>query len=78
MLLWLDHRVDIPRDRYAGSSLIALPLVLVATMSGAALAATTGMAAGAILLGTAAAGFHDLATGRPNPLGMPHRPSLSA
>ncbi len=30
-------------------------------MSGSALAVTTGIAAGVILLGTAAAGFHDLA-----------------
>jgi len=60
LLLWLDHRVDIPRDRYAGWVLIAGPVVLVAVMSGTALAATTGLAAGAILLGTATAGFHDL------------------
>ena len=30
-------------------------------MSGSALAVTTGLAAGVVLLGTAAAGFHDLA-----------------
>jgi hypothetical protein len=37
-------------------------------MSGSALAVTTGLAAGVVLLGTAAAGFHDLAglcPGRP-------------
>jgi len=31
-------------------------------MSGSALAATTGLGAGVLLLGTAMAGFHDLAT----------------
>ena len=35
------------------------------TMSGSALAVTTGLAAGILLLGTAAAGFHDLAGLRP-------------
>ena len=39
--------------------------ILAATMSGSALAVTTGIAAGVILLGTAAAGFHDLAGLRP-------------
>ena len=34
-------------------------------MSGTALAVTTGIAAGLVLLGTAAAGFHDLAGLRP-------------
>ncbi len=34
-------------------------------MSGSALAVTTGIAAGVVLLGTAAAGFHDLAGLRP-------------
>ena len=34
-------------------------------MSGSALAETTGIAAGVLLLGTAAAGFHDLAGIRP-------------
>jgi hypothetical protein len=37
-------------------------LVLVALLSGTALAATTGIAAGALLLVTATAGFHDLAS----------------
>ena len=60
LLLWLDHRVEIPRYRPAGWVLIVGPLLLAATMSGSALAATTGIAAGALLLSTAAAGFHDL------------------
>ena len=38
-------------------------------MSGSALAVTTGIAAGVVLLGTAAAGFHDLAGIRPRPPG---------
>jgi hypothetical protein len=61
LLLWLDHLVRIPRYRPVGWALIAGPVVLVATMSGSALAVTTGIAAGVVLLGTAAAGFHDLA-----------------
>ena len=64
LLLWLDHRVDVPRYRLAGWVLIVGPLLLVAFMSGTALAATTGIAAGAILLGIASAGFHDLSRTR--------------
>jgi hypothetical protein len=64
LLLWLDHRVDIPRYRPIGLVLTAGPLVLVATMSGTPLVATTGIGAGVLLLGTAAAGFHDLAAVR--------------
>jgi hypothetical protein len=62
LLLWLDHLVHIRRYRVIGWALTAGPVVLVATMSGSSLAVTTGLAAGVILLGTAAAGFHDLAT----------------
>src|SRR5277367_3928680 len=70
LLLWLDHLVYIPRYRMVGWALTAGPVILVATMSGSALAVTTGIAAGVVLLGTAAAGFHDLAglrTARPIP-----------
>ena len=65
LLLYLDHLVNIPRYRPVGWALIAGPVILVATMSGTALAVTTGIAAGLVLLGTAAAGFHDLAGLRP-------------
>jgi hypothetical protein len=68
LLLYLDHLVDIPRYRPVGWALTAGPVILVATMSGSALAITTGIAAGILLLGTATAGFHDLAgiqTARP-------------
>jgi mannose-6-phosphate isomerase-like protein (cupin superfamily) len=65
LLLWLDHLVHIPRYRPVGWALTAGPVILVATMSGSALAVTTGIAAGAVLLGTAAAGFRDLAHLRP-------------
>jgi hypothetical protein len=61
LLLWLDHVVHIPRLLPVGWVLTVIPLVLVAVMSGSALAATTGLGAGVLLLGTAAAGFHDLA-----------------
>jgi hypothetical protein len=64
LLLWLDHLVDIPRYRPVGWTLTIGPFVLVAAISGSALAATTGLAAGVLLLGTAAAGFHDLGVGR--------------
>jgi hypothetical protein len=64
LLLWLDHRVDIPRDRVVGWILIIGPVLLAVTLSGTALVVTTGIAAGALLLGTAVAGFHDLATWR--------------
>ena len=66
LLLWLDHLVHIPRYRPVGWALTIGPVILVATMSGPALTATTGLAAGVLLLGTAAAGFHDLAGLRPH------------
>ena len=65
LLLWLDHLVHIPRYRPVGWALTIGPFILVATMSGTALVATTGLVAGVLLLGTAAAGFHDLADLRP-------------
>ena len=61
LLLWLDHVVVIPRLRLVGWVLTVGPVVLVATLSGPALAITTGIAAGVLLLGTALAGFRDLA-----------------
>ena len=61
LLLWLDHVVHIPRYRPVGWALTIGPFILVATLSGTTLAAATGLAAGALLLGTATAGFHDLA-----------------
>ncbi len=64
LLLWLDHVVDIPRLRPVGWALTIGPFILVMTISGSALAATTGLAAGALLLGTATAGFHDLSAMR--------------
>ena len=60
LLLWLDYRVHIPRYRPVGWTLTIGPFLLAATLSGSTLAAATGLAAGALLLGTAA-GFHDLA-----------------
>jgi hypothetical protein len=65
LLLWLDHVAGIPRLRAVGWVMIAGPVILAATMSGPALAVTTGIAAGLLLLGTAAAGFHDLAGVQP-------------
>ena len=61
LLLWLDHRVHVPRYRPVGWALTVGPVILVATLSGTPLVATTGIAAGILLLGTAFAGFRDLA-----------------
>jgi hypothetical protein len=61
LLLWLDYRVNVPRYRPVGWVLTIGPVILVATMSGTPLIATTGIAAGLLLLDTAFAGFHDLA-----------------
>lgn len=61
LLLYLDHRVHIPRYRPVGWLLTIGPVILVATMSGTPLIATTGIASGVLLLGAATAGFHDLA-----------------
>jgi hypothetical protein len=61
LLLYLDHLVQIPRYRPVGWALTVGPVILVAILSGTALIATTGITAGLLLLGTAVAGFHDLA-----------------
>jgi hypothetical protein len=60
LLLWLDHRLALPRYRPIGWTLTIGPLLLVAALTGTALAAVTGIGAGALLLATAATGFHDL------------------
>jgi hypothetical protein len=67
LLLWLDHRLGVPRYRPVGWVLTVGPLVLIATLSGTALVATTGIVAGLLLLGTALAGFHDLASAERRP-----------
>jgi hypothetical protein len=61
LLLYLDRLVGIPRYRAVGWALTIGPVILVATMSGTPLIATTGIAAGLLLLGTSVAGFRDLA-----------------
>jgi hypothetical protein len=61
LLLWLDHLVRIPRYRLVGWALIGGPLLLAVALDGTALTASTGITAGALLLATAATGFHDLA-----------------
>jgi hypothetical protein len=60
-LLWLDHLVDVPRYRPVGWGLVAGPVLLVTALDGAVLAASTALAAGLVLLVTAAAGFHEVA-----------------
>jgi hypothetical protein len=64
LLLYLDRLVNIPRYRPVGWALTVGPVMLVAALSGTALVATTGFAAGILLLGTALAGFRDLASVR--------------
>jgi hypothetical protein len=64
LLLCLDRLVNIPRYRPVGWALTVGPVILVAVLSGTVLVATTGIAAGVLLLGTAVAGFRDLATVR--------------
>jgi hypothetical protein len=64
LLLWLDHRVSVPRYRPVGWALSIGPVILVIALSGTPLVATTGLGAGVLLLGTAVAGFHDLANVR--------------
>jgi hypothetical protein len=71
LLLWLDYRLALPRYRLTGWMLTLGPLILVAVLTGTALAAATGIGAGALLLATAASGFHDLA-------GQPTRTSIEA
>ena len=78
LLLYLGHLVHIPRYRIVGWALTAGPVILIATMSGSSLAVTTGLAAGAVLLGTAAAGFHDLARLRPARASSPARLTAKA
>ena len=58
---------------FVGWALTIGPVILVVTMSGSSLAVTTGLAAGLLLLGTAAAGFHDLADLRPGRSTKPAR-----
>ena len=72
LLLWLGHAVDIPRLRLVGWAMIAGPVILVVAVPGPALPVVTGIAAGVLLLATAAAGFHDLAALRP---ARPARPT---
>lgn len=73
LLLWLDHRLGIPRLRPVGATLIIGPVLLAVILSGNALVVTTGIAAGTLLLVTAVAGFHDLAITRPHDSGRTHR-----
>ena len=49
LLLWLDSRVHIPRYRPVGWALTVGPVILVVLLSGTALVATTGLAAGLLL-----------------------------
>jgi hypothetical protein len=60
LLLYLDHLVQIPRYRPVGWALTLGPVILVAVLSGTPLVATTGIAAGVLMLATALAGFRDL------------------
>jgi hypothetical protein len=61
LLLWLNHRLDIPRYRVAGWALTGAPALLALLLSGSALSAVVGISAGALLLATAVIGFRQLA-----------------
>jgi len=76
LLLRLDHSVHISRYRPVDWALIVGPVFLGLSTSGASLAPATGIAAGALFLGTATAGFHDLAGGRELGLSRPGRLAL--
>lgn len=60
LLVWLDHRLGVPRYGVAGWSLLVGPLALALLLRGDALTAVTGLTAGALMLAIAAAGFRDL------------------
>jgi len=61
LLLWIDHVLGTARYRVVGWALTVGPFVLAVALSGTALAVTTGLAAGALLLVSAVSGFRHLA-----------------
>ena len=61
LLLWIDHVLGTARYRVVGWALTVGPVVLAAALSGTALAVTTGLAAGVLLLASAVSGFRHLA-----------------
>ena len=73
LLLWLDHLVHIPRYRPVGVALTIGPVVLRRHDVRICPGRHPGIAAGVLLLGTATAGFHDLAGLRPRRLPKPTR-----
>jgi hypothetical protein len=60
LLIWFDVRLDLPRYRVAGWTLLVVPVALALAFSGDALIATTGIGGGALLVATAIAGFRQL------------------
>lgn len=54
--MWLDHRVDIPATALRDGPWVVGPVLLVIVISGTALATTTRIAAGTVLLAIATAG----------------------
>ena len=61
LLLWLDHRLEIPRFRAIGWALTVAPILVALVVSGSALSAVVGLGAGALLFATAITGFRQLA-----------------
>jgi len=61
LLLWLDHRLCIPRFRWAGWALIVAPVLVALVINGSMLSAVVGIGAGALLFTTATIGFRELA-----------------
>jgi hypothetical protein len=66
LLLWLRARLGTPGHLVAGVLLVIVPAALAAALAGNALTAATGLATGAILLGSAIAGVRWLASQHPN------------
>jgi hypothetical protein len=60
LLIWFDVRLDLPRYRAVGWTLLVAPVALALAFNGDALVATTGIGGGALLVATAIAGFRQL------------------
>jgi hypothetical protein len=67
LLLWLRARLGTPGHLTAGILLIVVPIGLALALTGGALTASSGLVTGAILAGSAFAGFRWLAQASPAP-----------
>jgi hypothetical protein len=67
LLLWLRARLDTPGHLAASVLLITVPIALAIALTGSALTAASGLVTGAILAGSAYAGFRWLTQASPAP-----------